>query len=212
MISKADFNGSPHLGIFCAVNDNIALVPHAATKKFTNFLKESLEVDIVKTNIVDTQLIGIFICLNNSTAVVPDILEKQEIRTIKDNVSEVVVLKEKYTALGNLISLNDKAAICSRYIQNAGDIAGHKMRVANTDLVGSAIYANNLGFIAHRDASPKELKEIESVLGVKGDVATLNFGDPFIKSGIIGNSRGVVIGKFSSGPEVQRVDEVFMLK
>ena len=212
MISKADFNGSPHLGIFCAVNDDIALVPYAATQKFTRLLKEKLGVEPVRTNIVDTQLIGIFVCLSNSQAVVPDILEKKELKIIKDHVSEVIVLKEKYTALGNLISLNDRGAVCSRYVKNAEDIMGRKMRVANTDLVGSAIYANNNGFIAHRDASPKELKEIESVLGVRGDVATLNFGDPFVKSGIIGNSRGVIVGKFSSGPEVQRADEVFMLR
>ena len=32
------------------------------------------------------------------------------------------------------------------------------------------------------------------------------------KSGIIGNRHGVLVGRYTSGPEMQRVDEVFMLR
>jgi translation initiation factor 6 len=212
MIIKADFNGSPHIGVFCLVNDNLAIVPYSISKKLEEHLKKGLDVDIVKTSLSGTPLLGIFACLNNSKIIIPDIIEKEEIKILKDNVPEVIVLEEKYCALGNLITVNDHGAVCSKYIKNIEDVSGRHISVGNTDLVGSAVYANSAGFLAHRDATQKELEEIGSVLKVRGDIGTLNFGDPLVKSGIIGNKRGVIVGKYTSGPEMQRVDEVFMLK
>lgn len=212
MISKADFDGSPHIGVFCLANDDIALVPYSISKKLEHLFITNLGVDIVRMNLAGTPLLGIFACLSNSKIIIPDVIEKEEIKTLKDHVPEVIVLDEKYTALGNLISMNDRAAVCSRYIKNIEEIMGKRARIAGSDLIGSAVYANNRGFLAHRDASQKEIEELQNTLKVKGDVGTLNFGDPFVKSGIIANKRGVLVGKFSSGPEMQRVDEVFMLR
>jgi translation initiation factor 6 len=127
-------------------------------------------------------------------------------------VPEVIILKEKYSALGNLITINDHGAICSTYIKSAEEIMGKRMKIADTNLIGSAVYANNSGFLTHRDANANELKEIETALKVSGDVGTMNFGDPLVKSGIIGNKKGLIVSKFTSGPEMQRIDEVFMLK
>lgn len=212
MISKADFDGSPHIGVFCLANDDIALVPYSISKKLEHLFITNLGVDIVRMNLAGTPLLGIFACLSNSKIIIPDVIEKEEIKTLKDHVPEVIVLDEKYTALGNLISMNDHAAVCSRYIKNIEEIMGKRARVAGSDLIGSVVYANNCGFLAHRDTSQKEIEELQNTLKVKGDVGTLNFGDPFVKSGIIANKRGVLVGKFSSGPEMQRVDEVFMLR
>ncbi len=212
MIIKTDFNGSPHIGVFCLLNDHVAFVPYSASPKFEHLLKTELGVKVVRTTLAGTQLLGIFACMNNSKIIVPDIIEKEEIKVLQDHVSEVVQLNERYTALGNLISLNDHGAVCSRYIKNAEGIPARRIRVADSDLIGSAIYSNDHGFLAHRDASQKELDEIHSVLKVKGDVGTLNFGDPLVKSGIMGNKHGIIVGRYTSGPEMQRVDEVFMLK
>jgi len=212
MIAKADINGSPHIGAFCLVNDDVAFVPHSTSKKFEHILKIDLGVDVVRTMLAGTPLLGVFACLTNSKIVIPDIIERDEIKVLEDHVSEVIVLKERFTALGNLISLNDHGAVCSRYIKNVDSILGKRIKLAGSDLIGSVVYAGSIGFLAHRDASATELKELESILKVKGDVGTLNFGDPFVKSGIIGNKKGIIVGTQTSGPEMQRVDEVFMLR
>ena len=212
MIIKSEFNGSPHIGVFCLLNDHVAFVPYSTSPKFEHLLKSEFGVSVVRTALAGTSLLGIFACINNSKIIVSDIIEKEEIKVLEEYVPEVVQLSERYTALGNLISLNDHGAVCSRYITSVEEIPAKRIRVADSDLIGSAIYSNNHGFLAHRDASQKELEEIHSVLKVKGDIGTLNFGDPLVKSGIIGNKRGVIVGKNTSGPEMQRVDEVFMLK
>jgi len=212
MIAKADINGSPHIGAFCLVNDDVAFVPHSTSKRFEHILKNDLDVDVVRTMLAGMPLLGVFACLTNSKIVIPDIIERDEKKVLEDHVSEVIVLKERFTALGNLISLNDHGAVCSRYIKNVDSILGKRIKLAGSDLIGSVVYASSIGFLAHRDASANELKELESILKVKGDVGTLNFGDPFVKSGIIGNKKGIIVGMQTSGPEMQRVDEVFMLR
>ena len=82
MITKADFNGSPHLSVFCLVNDDIAFVPFSISKKLEHLMQEQLKVDLVKTSVAGTPLIGIFACMNNSKIIVPDVLEKEELRPV----------------------------------------------------------------------------------------------------------------------------------
>ena len=207
MILKTNFNGSHHLGIFCVVNDNIAVVPLNSSKKFINQLKQNLEVDTVKTNMSNTSLIGIFSAANNKKIIVPNILEKEELNTLKDFFPEVLVLNEKYTALGNLIAMNDHGIACSKYLKPI--LEAVNLKIADSDLIGASLFVNNSGFLAHRDATKEELEKIEKIFNVKGGTSTLNFGDPFIKSGIIGNKKGIMIGGLTSGPELRKVDEIF---
>jgi len=112
-----------------------------------------------------------------------------------------------------LIALNDKGTICAKFIEKEmkKHIKVKSTTVADNDVVGSVVCANNDGFIAHRDATDQELKIIEKVLKVKGDIGTVNFGDPYIKCGLVLNSNGVLVGELTSGPELNRIDDVFIL-
>jgi translation initiation factor 6 len=202
---KADWNGSPHIGVFCIVTDEVAVIPPASPKKFEALLKEKLLVDVVKTNLANSPLLGIFAAANSRKIFVPNIVERNELKVLRDVFPEVVVIDEKYTALGNLMTLNDRGIASSRYLK-----AGSHIRVAGSDFAGSAVFATNRAFLAHRDASEAEIKELEGILGVKGGAGTVNFGDPFVKSGVIGNRNGVIAGAATSGPEMLRIDDIFI--
>ena len=211
-IGKANFENSPYIGIFCVANDNTALVPLSSPKGFVDTVKEKLDVEVVNTTIANTPLISIFCVMNNKKIFVPDILEKGELKVLKDNLPDVVVLSEKYTALGNLISLNDKGAVCSRYVHKtlSEHIKAKSMTIAGSDLAASCLFASNKGFLAHIDTSEKDLAGLEEMLGVSGDCGTVNFSDPFVRSGIIGNKNGILVGSLTSGPELNRIDDIFL--
>ena len=210
MISRLDFRGSPHVGIFCVANDNHAFVPKSSPKHFISKVEETLGVDVVKTSIANTGLLGIFCAINNKRAILTGLAEKDEIKKFKECFSDVVIVDSKFTAIGNLVAMNDKATACSKFVVDAiKDSIG--IKVADSDLVGSALYVNNHGLLAHRDTTEKTIKDLKTLFGVEGDVGTVNLGDPFVASGIAGNKKGVVVGAFSSGPEMNRIDEVFML-
>ena len=79
--------------------------------------------------------------------------------------------------------------------------------VAQLSIVGSCGVATNKGCLLHRDVMEEEMGIVEKTLGVNADIGTVNFGTPFVKSGLIANSNGFVVGKMTTGPEIVRVDE-----
>jgi len=121
-------------------------------------------------------------------------------------------LSTKYTALGNMIVANDNAAIISENIREdkricdtldveviAKDISGHQE-------VGTRLVATNKGYIAAADAQ-EELTELEHILKVPGQTGTVNRGIPYVKSGLIANSKGYITGSLTTGIELQRIDD-----
>ena len=81
-----------------------------------------------------------------------------------------------------------------------------RAKIAGLSTIGSLGAFNKKGCLLHRDAEDFEIDLVENTLGVKVSVGTVNFGSPFIKSGLIANSKGFVIGSLSGGPEIQNAD------
>ena len=209
MMIKAENNGSPFIGIFSIINDNYALVPPDISPDFVKAAKK-LDVDIVRTTIANTNLLSHFAKANNNKLIITKLVEKDELKLLKDLFSEVIVIEANYTALGNLVAINDNGIVCaSQLTKSIKDATG--VTVAGSDLVGSSIYANNKAFITHPDTTDAELKKIQKVLKVDGGKGTINFGDPMLSTGIIGNKKGVIIGTRTSGPEMNRIDDIFIL-
>ena len=128
----------------------------------------------------------------------------------------ITVIESRETALGNLILCNDKGCLISPTLQKfkkqISDCLGCEVAfgtLAEFNLVGSAAIASNLGCLCHRAASEEEIKKVEEILKVKTDIGTVAYGTPYIKAGVIVNSRGIIISDTSTGPELGRVDEVF---
>lgn len=211
MINKALYQQSPNIGIFSNSNNHTTLMPPTTPESFKKTVEKTLKTEILETTISNSSLIGVFTAMNDKEILTPNSITKIEEKKLKNHFNKVTKLKTKYTAIGNLVSINDNAVATSSVI-NTDKIGEKNMKIAGYDLVGSCLFVNNEGFLAHRDATPEELNEIEEVFQVEGDVGTVNFGDPYIKTGLIGNDNGLIAGKKTTGPELNRIDEVFILK
>jgi translation initiation factor 6 len=125
---------------------------------------------------------------------------------------KVGVVGGEYTALGNLVAANDYGAIVSPRITDASaieDVLGVPVAQTKVGLhedVGAVVAATNKGFLAHPDLEG-ELKTIEKALKVKGLCTTVNFGSPYVKAGVIANSKGYITGLRTSGIEMGRIDD-----
>lgn len=211
MIQKATFHQSPNIGIFSNTNNEVTLVPPATSDTFKEKTQETLETEILETTISNSALIGVFTAMNDEKIIVPPTTTEREENKLKEHFKEVVKLQTKYTAIGNLITMNNERTAASKVI-NTDKIDFKNLDIAGTDLIGSSIFLTDEGFLAHRNATKKELQEIEETFKVEGDVGTVNFGDPHVKTGIIGNKEGILVGDQTTGPELNRIDEIFMLK
>ena len=210
---QTSVNGEDFVGLLGLATDKYALIS-------TGFKDARiLEVPTVKTNIYGTNLLGLFCAGNSNGLLVPYFVENEKIHWIKKQLKEhgvdinIQKVNDNYTALGNLVSTNDKAAIIStefkhhKVFEDALGVEAVKRDIAKHKEVGACCKATNKGFLAHAEADVDELKEIEKILKVPGREGTINFGFPFVGSGQVANSYGYITGLRTSGIELGRIDD-----
>ncbi len=206
---KISVNGDPNIGLRGFATDTYVLLG----SKIPGAEILNSEIHIIK--IAQCELSGIFAAGNSNGVILPKIAEKDEIEQVKNLGLNVLVLNSKETALGNLILCNDRGAIISpllkkyqREIESCLGCESIISTVAGLSIVGSCGIATNKGCLLHRDTSEEEAKIMEDVLKVKVDIGSVG-GSPFVKSGIIANSHALLVGEHVTGPELERIFEVF---
>ena len=199
------------MGLFVRTNNDTLLLPFGFAETKAKKLKEYLDVEkIIHVSIAGTRLIGPMTVMNNNGILLPYTVSDDEIRILKQTGLNVDRLKSKFTAVGNLISANDKGALVSNLFkgeadQNIKDILGVPLQtfsIGGYVQVGSMIVATNAGAIVHPMANDSEISRISEILQVEAEPATVNGGSPFLSSGIIANFSSVIVGNLTTGPEL----------
>ncbi len=217
-IYKYAFYKSPNIGIFVKCNDQLIVLPLGFAPTKTTMLSNYLEVtDNIYVSIADTRLLGPMMVMNNNGILVSYITSDEEINILKEKSQlNVERLKSKYTAIGNLIATNDHGAIVSplcddvkTQIQDILGVSVISMRISGYIQTGALIVATNKGAAAYPNASDDEIKTISDILNVNVEPVTINGGIPFLASGIIANSKSVVVGNMTSGPELIMLSRAF---
>lgn len=199
------------MGLFTRTNDNTLLLPFGFAETKTNKLKEYLDVEkIIHVSVAGTRLMGPMTVMNNNGILLPSTVSDEEIQILKQTGLNVERLKSKFTAIGNLISANDKGAIVSNLFkgevnQDIKDTLGvpiQTMSIGGFVQVGSMVVATNAGAIVHPKANDAEISRISEILQVEAEPATVNGGSPYLSSGIIANFSSVIVGNLTTGPEL----------
>jgi translation initiation factor 6 len=215
--SRIDFSGDPNIGLYGFANDDYCILGLEPQKKIFKQIKKTIKTDIKISTITGTELIGLFSAGNSNGIILTKIIESFEFKKLKKLFDlNLEIIKSRETALGNLILCNDKGCLISKSlkkfkkkISDALECEVEIGTIANLDIVGSTAIASNIGCLCHREATEEEMKKLEEVLKVKVDVGTIGYGSPFIKAGVIVNSKGVLYSEGTTGAELGRIDEVF---
>jgi translation initiation factor 6 len=218
-IYKYDVYKSPNIGLFIKANDRTIIIPFgfAETKinKLTHYLQTEKKIFV---SIASTRLIGPMTVMNNNGILLPSTASDEEVSILKQASGlNVERLKSKFTAIGNLISSNDNGALVSPILNNEvnqqiTDVLGvpiNSITVGGFIQTGSMVVATNIGAAIHPKATEEEIKIISESLQVQVEPATVNGGVPFLSSGIIANSKSVIVGSLTSGPELIMLSRVF---
>ncbi len=217
MIERVNYHGNPNLGVFMRANDKFALAPEGCSDRFSSILKKSLEVEVLKTSISGTSLLGAMVAMNNKGIVLPKNVYKEEVKAFKGLGMNTTVLDDKLTAVGNLLLVNDNGGIIGKNftrkskkkIEDALDIEVESSMLADFRTVGAVGVATNKGAVIHPMVNEEDLELVESLLKVYVDVGTINRGVGFVRTGLVANSNGAVMGQQTTGPEIARIEDVF---
>ncbi|OYT60419.1 MAG: translation initiation factor IF-6 [Desulfurococcales archaeon ex4484_217_1] len=217
---RVSFNGNIYIGAFIFTNDKLTFTPPNTPNKLLNAIGEVLKTEILQVKIMDSPIIGILMAGNNKGIILPYLVKDEELEAIRRNLKNVLnigVLPSKKTAVGNIILANDKAALVHpeldrktiKFIEDILDVPVEQGTIAGIPTVGSVAVATNKGMLVHPEASAEELKFLEDLFKVRADVGTVNFGVSFIKTGIVVNSFGALVGERTTGPEIMRIEQIF---
>lgn len=218
-IYKYDVYRSPNIGLFVKSNDTLLSVPFGFAETKVKKLKEYLGVDkMIYVSVSGTRLVGPLTVMNNNGILLPSTASEEELQIFK-NASKLNVetLNSKFTAIGNLIAANDKGAVVSSLIkaethQQIRDVLGvqvETLSIAGFTQTGSMIVATNQGAGVHPNATDEEIQVISDILKVDVEPATVNGGIPYLSSGIITNSKSMVVGSLTTGPELIILSRTF---
>ncbi len=215
-IITESFYGNPNVGLYAFATDTYCLIGYNLKRSIRERMEKILRVPVHHTTICGTSLAGVFCAGNNSGLLIPSIAFEEELERLDKLNINYEVVDARLTALGNNILCNDSGCIMNpdfteeqeKVIRKALGVRAVQGEIAGVKTVGSAAVSNQTHCLAHRDASEEELNSIRKTLNVKADTGTVNMANPYIKSGIICNSRGLIVGGNSGGPEVANADDV----
>lgn len=220
-IYKLGLMGNANVGVFIYANDKVALVPPSITREEENTIQEALNVETVRITISGTFLHGILVVGNNNGIILPRNTNYEEIdalsKLLKKYGLNVYLSGSIYTALGNMFLVNNKIGIASEEIEDSemvkiSDTLGIeiiKKNIMGLPIPGSLAVINDSGGVIHPDVSDDEIKELEEILNIGLERSTVNAGIPFIKSGLVANNYGIIVGEITTGPEILRIKRGF---
>ena len=206
-----DVFGNASIGVYCLVNDRVAIVPPQVPESKRQKVEDWLKVKVVATTVGKSLITGALACSNSNGVVLPSFAADDEVEAIKSAGDlNVAVMDTKKTAYGNLVLANDKGALADPRLERsvvdkiADTLAVEVVSgsIAGLPYVGSLAAATNRGVLAHPMLKEEEQKVLEDVFKVPVDVGTVNCGVPYVATGLLGNSYGAVVGLLTTGPEM----------
>ena len=217
-IYRYTFYKSPNIGIFVKANDSLMLVPHGFAETKINKLSEYLQTREAAASIGGTRLIGPMTVMNNNGILLPSLASEEEAEALRRSSQlNVERIETRYTAIGNLIAVNDNGALVSPILKGEADkqirdvlgIPVTTMAVGGFVQTGAMVVATNAGAGVHPKATEDEVRAISEALQVPAEPVTVNDGIPFLSSGIVANTKTVVVGSLTTGPELIMLSRIF---
>ena len=211
---KTYFHQNPNVGLCGFANDKFALLPYIASQKQEEEIANVLQVPVHKVNVCGTSLLGVFIAGNNNGILLPHIIFESEKKHIDNWKIPHTILQTDHTALGNNIVATDDAALIGPDIEPVKNDIRKALKVSkiavfavqNIPVVGAMMVLNGKGCLMSAIASSEEVDYVQKFFKVPVTKGTVNMGSPYVRAGIMTNSKGFIFGDRTGGPEAVNID------
>lgn len=209
-----DFLGSIHIGVKMLCTENLAFIPFNTPLYLQNLIQYTLKVKIIQ---ISDNIIGSLAVGNSFGSVVSSVLSSEVLNELK-SADLPVFQSSEFFAFGNVVLANDYGGVISpvvpltiqKAISDTLKIPLEARTIANSDLVGSLAFVTNYGGLITPLASEEEILEIKEILHLQQvGVGSVNKGSEFVASGIVGNTKGLLIGRETTGIEIMEITRCF---
>jgi len=219
-IERAKLSGSPGLGIFARVVGRVAFVPTGTTGRFRSQLEEVLGARAVEVSLYSSRLVGVFMAGNGERVLLPSIVSPAEVEAVEGSGLPTHVLDVRLTALGNVILANGYGALVHpefrdsevEQISEALGVTVRRGTIGGVGVVGSLAVATDRGVLASPDVTDEEARVIEDTLGVEVTRGTVNDGIKYVRTGMLANDLGALVGYPTTPLEIDVIAEALGIK
>ncbi|HEV2449337.1 MAG TPA: translation initiation factor IF-6 [Thermoplasmata archaeon] len=213
-VGRALYSGSPYLGVYVRASETHALLPSGAPGSLEREIRRSLDVNVLRTRLLDSDLLGSLAVFNAHGVLVGEKLDDEE-RELLSRLGPVTELVLRQNAVGNVVLANDRGALVHPEISDSGleavgralGVPARRGTVAGLGTVGMAAVATAKGVVVHPRTTPSEATEIEQLFGVPVHRSTANFGVPVVGACVVANSRGLLTGIPTTPVELVHLQE-----
>ena len=212
-VGLIDYNGNPNIGLYAFATDDYCLVPETAPEKFVNQIIKNLEVEVIRLNIAGTPLLGALLISAGKKLFVPKIVLDREINKLKQLGIKHKIIDSELTALGNNIFVGKKTMLLNpdydketrKILEKETGLKTELLKINDLKTPGSLMKGNDYGVVMSSLLEQKS-RLLRRKLGFENfETTTVNFGNPFISSGIIVNNKGLLLGKTTTGYEAMQI-------
>ena len=212
MLRRLQIAGNPYVGVFCAANDEMLIVPPDVPRSAVRHIEGALETRSIVTLVGHSTVVGSLLAMNSKGILASPFIEDDEIDTIGD---AVYPLPHRLSAVGNNVLCNDHGAVVHpgyddetvAFIQEVLGVPAVRGTVAGVRTVGAVAVATNKGALCHPYAKPGEMDLLKSVLRVPVQITTANYGAAQVGACMVANSHGAVVGARTTPIELGRIEE-----
>lgn len=214
MIKKITILRSNFIGVYARVWEDVAFVPVPIEEESLHEIETGLQVNVHRILIDSSNLIGSLMALNSNGVILP--ANGETLPTEMTGDRRILYLKDRINAVGNDILANDHAAMVHRgYTASAmkkiSDTLGVEVvkgSIGGIKTVGSAAVLTSRGMLVTPEADEEEVRYLSDLFKVPVKTGTANFGNMYVGSSIIANSKGVLVGKETTPVELGRIDDI----
>ena len=214
MIKKISILRSNFIGVYARVWEDVAFVPARIEDESVADIESGLQVRTEKLLIDSSNLVGSLMVLNSNGIIFPQNGDEIELSDTGDR--NITYLKDRVNAVGNDIIANDHAAMVHkgftassvRRISDALGVEVVKGTIGGIKTVGSASVLTKKGMLVNPEADEEEMKFLSDLFRVPVKSGTANFGNMYVGSSILANSKGVLVGKDTTPVEIGRIDDI----
>lgn len=222
MANRVNFENSQEIGAFLKLTNAYCLISAESSESFKNAVSTNIDVPLIPMTIAGTKIIGRMCAGNKHGLLVPTSVTDEEWAVLSSSLPAGVKLQkvdEKLSALGNVISCNDRTALIHPDIDNETEeiikdvlkVETYRTTIAGNPLVGSYCVFTNHGGLLHPMVGVAELDELSTLVQVPFCSGTVNRGQDQIGSGMVASDSKAFCGSDTTGAELQVIDTIFKL-
>jgi len=212
LLRRLEVGGNPYVGVFCATNEGLLLVPRQFPKSAVRQMSEALGTNVALTTVAHSSVLGSLVAMNSNGILATPFIEPEEIEAIPGSVHP---LPHRLSAVGNNVLCNDHGAVVHpgydedaiSFISDALGVPVVRGTIAGIKTVGAVAVATNKGVLCHPHAKPEDMEALKDALRAPVSITTANYGTAQVGACMVANSRGAVVGSRTTPIELGRIEE-----